>query len=55
MEPTCEWTLHRGVVWRTECKEEMLNEWTSHSFRFCPFCGCPLVIRDEDDLRMLGY
>jgi hypothetical protein len=44
----CDWTLHKDTTWRTECKEELLNEWTSFEFKFCPFCG--RVIEKQGEL-----
>lgn len=40
----CKWTLHNHVFWQTSCKNEVLDEWTSFGFKFCPFCGGTLEI-----------
>jgi len=45
--PVCGWTLRNDTVWRTECKNEMLDGWTSFDFKFCPFCGGNLLMRDQ--------
>jgi hypothetical protein len=52
MTETCKWTESEGV-WYTECTHDHcfsgFGAPLHFGFRFCPYCGKPIEVKEETD------